>query len=298
MRYWMTVACALMATLALPGCNRDKQVLPDTMLPDTASNDAPLPSYPHLIARYNHTAEQLSPIRADARVDLVWRNEKGQIKNEHGDGRFMYIKPRRVVLEVEEFGKGFWAGADGERYWFFDFLEQRVGYVGRFDRLDGTHTNNLPLPVNPADLLHVMGLAKIDPTVIPDAPAVERVKGHYLIEPPGLALRMLLDPETARPVRVDLLDEEGSSRVICLLKDPIPVQPRDDDDPFMGNIESAIDVVMPANDARMTLTLKKPTHSDKHIREAYFDFDKLYKALKIKELIDLDEPVVNPAPAQ
>lgn len=294
---WTSACLLVLSILLLPGCHRDKQVVPDTMLPDRTVNDAPLPSYPELVTRYNRTADLLSPIRADARVDMVWRNEKGDIKNEHGDGRFMFIKPGRVVLEVEEFGKGFWAGADGERYWFFDFLDQRVVYVGRFDQLDRAHVDNLPLPVNPADLLHVMGLAKIDPTVIPEAPAVERVKGHYLIEPPGLAVRMLLDPETTRPVRVDLLDDEGKSRVICLLKDPIPVEPADSDDPFRGRFASVIDVVMPANEARMTLTLKKPTHSDKYIREAYFDFDKLYKALKIDELIDVDPPVIDPVPA-
>ncbi len=297
MRWFKPLFLLAAIALILPGCNRDKQILPDTMLPDLAVNEDPLPDYTQLVARYNQTAENLSPIRADARVDMVWRNEKGDIKNEHGDGRFMFINPGSVVLEVEEFGKGFWAGADGERYWFFDFLDQRVVYVGRFDQLDHHQRDaSMPLPVNPADLLHVMGLATIDPTVVPDAPAVERVKGHYLIEPPGLNLRMLLDPATARPVRVDLLDELGRSKVICLLKEPIPVKPRDADDPFTGDIASIIDVVMPANEARMTLTLKKPTHSDQYIRDAYFDFDKLYKALKIKELIDLDLPAFEPVP--
>jgi len=258
------------------------------MLPDAVVDDAPLPGYSDLIERYNATAEHLSPIRADARVDMVWIDEKGKKKNEHGDGRFMFIKPGRVVLEVEELGRGFWAGADGERYWFLDFLDKRIAYVGRFEDLDGKDIENLPLPVNPADLLHVLGLAPIDPSVVPDEPAVERIRGYLLVEPPGLGLRLLLDPATARPVRVDLMDKLGRSAVVCTLKNPVTVRPGDPDDVFSGEIASVVDIIMPRREARMTLTMKKPIHSDKHIRETYFDFDKLYKALKMKELLDLD----------
>ncbi len=280
--------------VSLVGCNPDNKILPDTMLPDGVVDDAPLPGYTELIERYNATAEHLSPTRADARVDLVWIDDKGKKKNEHGDGRFMFIKPSRVVLEVEEFGRGFWAGADGERYWFFDFLDKRIAYVGRFEDLDGKDIENLPLPVNPADLLHVLGLAPIDPSVVPDAPAVERIRGYLLVEPPGLGLRMLLDPATARPVRVDLIDELGRSTLICTLKDPIPVRPADLEEMFGGEIASRVDIFMTGREARMTLTLKKPIHSDKHIREPYFDFDKLYKALRMKELVDLDRVEIAP----
>jgi len=286
------MAGVLLTVFWLSGCNQNKTIVPDTMLPDRVVDDAPLPNYTELIHRYNLTAERLNPIRAAARVDLVWRNEKDKTKNEHGDGRFMFIKPGRVVLEVREFGRGFWAGADGERYWFFDLQDQRTAYVGRFENLDGAHHQVLPIPVNPADLLYVMGLMPIDPELVPEEPAVERVQGHYLIEPPGLGLRMLLDPVTARPVRIHLLDEQGRSTVICRLTEPIRVKLGVLSDMTGPGIASVVDVVIPGREARMTLTLKNPTHDEKNIRDQHFDFEKLKKALKIKpkDVVDLDAP--------
>jgi len=259
------------------------------MLPQTVVDDTPLPIYGELIQRYNTAADRLSPIWAETRVDLVWRDEKGKAKNEHGNGRFMFIKPDRVVLEVEEFGRGFWAGADGERYWFFD-LNQETVYVGRFDHLHKLKAGTLPIPIGPADLLYVLGLAPISPEPVPDGPAVERVAGYFLVEPPGLGLRMLLDPVTARPVRVDLLDEQGNSTVICRLSEPIRVWHGKLKDLTGSGIASVVDVVVPGREARMTLTLKKPTHDDKNIRDQHFDFEILKRALKPDEVIDLDAP--------
>lgn len=291
--FWTTAVIAALLAIGLlgSGCKPDQPIIPETMLPDPVITDEPIPTYTELIQRYNATTSRLSPIWAEARVDLVWRNEKGKAKNEHGDGRFMFVKPSRVVLEVQEFGKGFWAGADGERYWFFD-LQERTAYVGRFENLHESQAVVLPIPISPADLLYILGLAPIDAALIPQEPAVERVAGHYLVEPPGLGLRMLLDPTTTRPVRVDLLDEQGNSAVICRLTEPIPVKHGDPDDLPGPHIASVVDVVVPGREARMTLTLKRPTHDDKNIRDQHFDFEILMQALKIKpkDVVDLDVP--------
>jgi hypothetical protein len=283
--------CVLLAAAWLGGCNQDSLILEAPILHEQVADDTPLPTYTDLIQRYNMTTERLSPIWAEARVDLAWRNEKGKVKNEHGSGRFMFVSPGRVVLEVREVGKGFWAGADGERYWFFDLQDPSTTYVGRFDRLREPKARELPLPINPADLLYVMGLVPIDPALVPEEPAVERVSGYYLVEPPGLGLRMLLDPATARPIRVDVIDEQGNSTVICQLADPIPFKHGDPNDGLANRIASVVDVIMPGQEARMTLTLKKPTHSTRNIRDQHFDFEKLSRAFKTDEVVDLDAPV-------
>ena len=284
-----TILTALLS-VSLYGCKPAQPIVPDSLLPEATANDAPLPSYTELVQEYNGTTAALSPIWAKARVDLAWREEDGDRKNEHGTGRFMYVRPGKIVLEVREFGRGFWAGADGVRYWFFELRDKKTAYVGRFDRIDDLSRDTMPLLVNPADLLYVMGLKKIDPDKVPAEPAVERVKGYYLIEPPGLGLRMLLDPLDGRPVRVDLLDDQGQSRVVCNLSDPIAIEHGQSGDPLAHRIASVVDVYMPGTEARMTVTLSNTTHNTRNIRDQHFDFDLLSQALKPDEVVELDQP--------
>jgi hypothetical protein len=276
------------------GCRPAQPIVPDTLLPEPIETAGPLPSYGGLIERYNQTTRPLARVWAEARVDLVWRDDKGKRKSEHGDGRFMFVAPDKVALEVREFGKGFWAGGDGERYWLFDLQDRRVAYVGRFENADKLDTRTFPLPVNPVDLLYVLGLVRIDPERVPEAPAVESVAGYYLVEPPGLGLRMLLDPRTARPVRVDLLNDKGESAVKCVLS--MPTQPKTGQDPVDGLkpvMPGVVEVYVLGQEARMTLKLKGLTTVGTRIKEAHFDFDVLKRVMKPDEVVDLD---ADPAP--
>ncbi len=291
---WLAVVFCI---VSISGCKPAQPIVPDTLLPKPIETRGPLPTYGELIERYNQTTRPLTRVWAEARVDLVWRDDKGKRKSEHGDGRFMFVRPGKVVLEIEEFGRGFWAGGDAERYWLFDLQDQRIAYVGRYENLGKPGTQLFPLPVNPADLLYVLGLVPIDPTIIPQPPAVERVAGYYLIEPPGLGLRMLLDPKTARPIRVDLLDADGRSAVKCVLSKPTELKTEqkngDGPRPVMPGV---VEVYVLGQEARMTLKLKRPTTAGTRIKDAHFDFEILKRVKKPDEVVDLDTPDTPDAP--
>ena len=292
-----TGAAALIAIcfLTLAGCQPVKPIVPDSLLPDAIENDAPLPTYTELIDRYNATTKPLASIWAEAHVDIVWLDEKGKRKNEHGDGKFMYVAPDKIALKIEEFGKGFWAGSDGERYWFFDLQDKRTAYVGRFDQLDQLDEGAYPLPVKPTDLLYILGLKPIDPELVPDAPAVELVHGYYLVEPPGLNLRMLLDPRTARPVRVDLLDPAGFSTIKCVLSGPVELEQADATDATIASsLSTQVEVYVLDEQARMTLKLKSPTAETGRIKLNNFNFEVLMRVYKPDAVIDMDTPEVSP----
>jgi len=134
---------------SLVGCKPAQPIVPDTLLPEPIRNAGPMPAYGELIERYNERIRPLARVWAEARVDLVWRDDRGKKKSEHGDGRFMFVRPGKVALEIQEFGRGFWAGGDGERYWLFDLQDRRVAYIGRYENLDKLDTQNFPLPINP-----------------------------------------------------------------------------------------------------------------------------------------------------
>lgn len=288
-RTYLLNACVISLFLVLTGCKPAQPIVPDSLLPEPIANEAPLPDYGELIERYNATTFPLSRIWAEARVDLEWIDEKGGRKSEHGDGRFMYVSPDKVALEVQEFGKGFWAGGDGVRYWLFELRDKRTAYVGRFDHLDQLGDDAFPLPVKPSDLLYVLGLIPIDTGNQPAPPAVERVAGHYLIEPPGLGIRLLLHPETARPVRVDILNKAGESAVKCLLSEPALVKTKTAGaGPSEPVLPTRVDVYVLGEEARMTLRLRSTTTEGTRIRDAHFDFDTLMKVYQPDEVVDLD----------
>lgn len=286
-RTCLLFVCIFFLLPGVSGCKPSQPIVPENLLPKPIANDRPLPTYGELIERYNATVKPLSHLWAAARVDLEWINEKGNRKSEHGDGKFMFVSPDKVALQIEEFGKGFWAGGDGERYWLFELQDKRTAYVGRFDHLDQLDEDAFPLPVKPADLLYVLGLVPIDPTVAPDEPAVERVAGHYLIEPPGLGIRMLLHPDTARPVRVDLINKAGQSAVKCVLAESTQVKTRSTADPELL-IATRVDVYVLGQEARMTLKLKSATTDASEIRDAHFRFETLMKVYKPDDVVDLD----------
>ena len=274
--------------LAIAGCKPAQPIVPDNLLPRPIANEAPMPGYSELVERYNATLLPIDRIWAEARVDLEWINEKGDRKREHGDGRFMFAAPMRVALDIREVGKGFWAGGNETSYWLFDLQDRRVAYVGRYDNARNLDPDMLPLPVNPANLLYTLGLRRIDPDVVPEAPAVERVAGHYLIEPPGLGIRMLLHPKTARPVRVDILNRAGESVVKCLLSEPVKLKVVGDRAALGSEIASVIEVYVLDQEARMTLKLRDATTEDLQIKNPHFSFDILKIALKADEVVDLD----------
>jgi len=287
------LACVLVTILLLllPGCKPQQPIVPGNLLPKPIADEAPLPSYGELVGRYNATLLPIDRIWAEARVDLEWINEKGDRKREHGDGRFMFAAPMRVALDIREVGKGFWAGGNQTSYWLFDLQDKRVAYVGRYDKARDLDPDMLPLPVNPANLLYLLGLRRIDPGIVPEAPAVERVAGHYLIEPPGLGIRLLLHPDTARPVRVDVLNKAGESVVKCLLSEPVKLKAAGDRAAVESEIASVIEVYILDQEARMTLKLRGATTEDLQIKNPHFSFDILKIALKADEVVDLDAPI-------
>ncbi len=87
-----------------------------------------------------------------------------------------------------------WIGGDDQRYWFFDLQDQETLYTGRHALADRLDPHRVPVPIRPQDLPRLLGITPIDPDRAPPSPAVEWYEGQYLIEPPGMRTRLLLDP--------------------------------------------------------------------------------------------------------
>ncbi|MEM1107352.1 MAG: hypothetical protein AAGH99_01530 [Planctomycetota bacterium] len=282
----LSAAAALLIVSSFVGCARGP-IVPENLNPVPIENAViELPSYAELVGRYNANASGLERVWARTKVEMRWRNEKGRARRESGDGRLIFERPLNTAWTVEVLGDPkLWAGSDTNGFWVFDLLDERRAFYGAYGK---PLARPLPLPVQPEAVPYLLGLIPIDPDRRPAAPEVELFNGYFVIEPPGLNLRMLLDPDTARPVRIDLTDPAGGSVLTCVLTGSIEVTNEASDDVFLPKTAE----VYPrgeGQESRMTVTFRSATTNEDKVKRKWFDFEGLSKALKPKTVVDLNK---------
>lgn len=289
----MTIWGAGLAAVALlmTGCH-NRPIVPDDLMPpelDTRN----VPGFTELIERYNAPLEGVEGVFARTKVELAWVNEKGKPRRESGDGKLLFRRPLDTGLSVEAFGQTIlWAGSNAQQYWLFSDLQNDGDLQFGQHRLIGRPGGGrLGLPVQPNTVPYLLGLVPLDPQAVPPPPSVELVNGYYLIEPLGLPLRMLLDPKSARPVRVDLVDTEGKTAVICRLEGTVLVNGS------ALSLPASIDLYPVGREARMTLEVRSATTNPKKLPDKLFDLEVLRGYYKPARTLDLDAPVPDPADA-
>jgi hypothetical protein len=287
----------------LAACKQPKDTLTLPTLPAAQQHDVPLPAYSDLVERYNAHIIGMERFRARTKVEVRWREDAG-VRRESGDGILAFERPLNTALSVEVLGNTvMWAGSNETFYWLFtDVHEDGKLYFGRHASYgQSAGQRELPLPVHPDVVPVLLGLLPIDPTQTPPAPAVELVQGYYLIEPPGLGVRLLLDPATARAVRVDMIDDQGRSRLVCRLEGAVTFQPPTVRVVVQGQDappETPRTITLPAKamfltadqDASMTLELRSATGDPSQVRPRFFDLEQLAEYFEPAEAFDLDAP--------
>ncbi|MEM9883856.1 MAG: hypothetical protein AAF800_13170 [Planctomycetota bacterium] len=285
MRAGRFVAAAVVGLGLLAGCRTDP-IVPDDLNPAAVETpDAGVPGYGELVERYNANAEALPRVWARTRVAMRWEDERGRKRREAGDGRLIFERPLNTAWTVEVLGDvKLWAGSDAQGFWVFDRLDDGRAYYGRYG---APLARPLPLPVQPEAVPYLLGLMPLDPSRRPPAPEVETFRGYYLIEPPGLGLRMMLDPATARPVRIDLTDSRGRSALTSRLSGAVEV---DGPDGVTAVLPETAKLYPQGQEAEMTVTLRRATTDERRIKRKWFDFDGLVEAMKPDAVVDLNEP--------
>ncbi|MEM7624699.1 MAG: hypothetical protein AAF333_03620 [Planctomycetota bacterium] len=274
----------ILGPLALVGCKTDP-IVPDDLnpVPIDVIDGGELPSYRELVQQYNQNGPALERVWARTKVELRWRDEKNRKRRESGDGRLIFERPLNTAWTVEVLGDiKLWAGSDSRGFWLFDRLNDGTAYYGQYDR---PLARPLPLPVQPEAVPYLLGLMPLDPGRVPASPAVELFNGYCVIEPPGLNLRMMLDPQTARPVRIDLTDAAGASVLVCRLSGEVAVE-REGSDPV--TLPETAELYPVGDESRMTVKLKRPSTDESRFKPKLFDFERLAKSMKPKEVVDLN----------
>ncbi|MEM7680564.1 MAG: hypothetical protein AAF288_01275 [Planctomycetota bacterium] len=298
------------AGLFLAGLLAGCPTAPPTTQGDLSIPDAPPPSYAELAERYNRRAANLSAFTAYATVKLDWteRDEDGALRDRHefGDARLIFRGPLDVALTVEKVGKLLlWAGSDGERFWVIDAAsgDERVAHVGAVAVAAGPGAD--PLRLSAASAPDLLGMRPLPPVGTPPeagpdlgpTPVVEAVPGGYRFTRPDDAVRITVDAESLAPVVVEVLDAAGWPIVRSDLSGNVTAQVERVDPSRWPSLPKTATVRPVGPDgtpdgSRMELVIARiavPSTS-KPLRDDWFDFDALTRALRVDDVVDLDQP--------
>lgn len=287
----------LVVVLLLPACSGRHSFTPEPTPNVGQLTEADL-TYREVAEGYNATVAQFDKLFLRTYVRLAWQETDGEgntsYRSEAGDGKIMYASPGNTVLTVEKLSRVYlWAGSNDERYWLFDQIDEsnKVAYIGRYDASGTGDARMLPIPFRPDAVPYLLGLVALDPAL--DSP-VYRYDGQYLIEPAGMRLRMLIDPATSRPTRVDLLNERGWSLVTCKLTGQFGVEVEGVPSQRWPSVCDDAELFVSGQASNMSIELIHATTNPRRVRDRLFDLDVLMGSLKPDVVVDLDHPQSTP----
>jgi hypothetical protein len=289
------VLCAALILIAT-GCQR-----PDTFT--TAGGFvSPLKpadiTYEKLAAQYNAAIEPLATLWSRADIDIEWADIEDdgdrKYRSESGNGKFIMRRgegPIETAMTVEKLGKIYlWAGSNQTGYYLFDRVDgdNKTLYAGK--HLAIGRGKAFPLPMHPSMVPTLLGLEPL-PTSLPEGETLTKIDLYgeqYLLSMPELGMRMLIDPETFRPTRVDLTDRKGFSILTAKLAGQLEVEASSalDSPPLICD---KAEVYVAGYESRFTLDFQSATTSTRRIKDQMFDLEALKKALKPDQVIDLDQ---------
>lgn len=250
----------------------------------TAHNDRVAPLW-RLWARTTLIVEQLDP------------DDPGGLLRDQAEGHLQLEQPDRFALSVTKLGDiYFYLGSNAERYWWIDRLtEDRVALFGRHSRATPELAQLLGIPIHPLDLMDLLGV-----TPLPDDSGLEigpRTEGEVGWTAEGAVAvtvparwgwrRVVLDPLTYEPSRVEMLDAGGGVVLASALSRYGSVRIRGQGVPGPGVARRAV-IESRDTGARVTMDLYEP--ENRELSEQAFNFEALVRAyVRGGEVIDLDE---------
>lgn len=263
-------------------------------------------TYAELAERYNAAIEPLSTLWSRADIDIAWAevNEEGdrKVRSESGNGKFIMRRGQvlnDVAMTVEKLGKIYlWAGSNQASYYLFDRVDgdNKTLYLGKHAHqqfLNGEPMSDpkpFPLPIHPSSVPRLLGLEPLPGGLFPEPETtMDLYRGQYLLNEPERHLRMLIDPKTFRPTRVDLLDRKGFSVLTAKLSGVLEVE-ADRSLPSPPLICEKAEIFVSGYESRFTLKFQSATTSSRKVRDPMFDLEALKKALKPDQVIDLNAP--------
>lgn len=289
----LLLLCTFLLTAG--GCPTAPKPKPTVSTPRPAK----MPTYRSLAYAYNRNIMLVDRLWAKASVQIEYMDDKGKRQRERGEDSTLMIEvPNRLALIIGKLGSMLvHAGCDAQRYWLFDLIGKNTAAFGRHARLD-SQSMTLPIRIRPTDLPLLLGLLPI-PTAEgnPQLPQVDWQNGSFVVQPPGMLARLFIDPRSALPRRIELIDGNGKPVVIAVHSEPKPMDLSGVPSNRRPRISTHVDLTVPRDQWRLVLKLSQMTDArgesyrrkDRAFRKA-FDFEHLLRVHKVspENVIDLD----------
>jgi hypothetical protein len=275
--------------------------------PDNAGNIAPAvnraapPTYPEVVERYNQRVDALGSLWARTVLRFWYHDKEGQEHTEQVEGHFQYVKPRKVHLSLSKAGETVaYLGSDETRYWWIELGkgEGRRAFVGTHEHATPERIAELGLPVYPLDLLELVGITPLSTQPVGgERPIVKwSADGRELVvnfpTDDGIR-RLILDPATYEPRRVEVADRQGVLILQSEMSDYTTVAIRGGAaDAAKPRIAGEIVASTDKGRTRVRLRLHEPEMGGGRPKPAAFDFDRLLQAHGVDDVRDLDRAPV------
>ncbi len=286
-----SVLCSVLGIVLLNGCSIFEKT-------EGVARQVPVKTGQEFVDVYNKNVRKLQNLYINSSVTLDYKKD-GKATRDIVDGRVWLSQPNKLALNIKKIDNNlFWLGCDDEKYWMIDLYNKpRVGFVGRHGAEVVSGGEEMVLPATPKELISLFAFSKITLSEEQLAGELEYVDGKYesrgvkgfLIEPVGVNVRYLVDPFTFDPLRIDVLDQEGYSVVVCYLTKHRGFEVKGYDLAVLPRIAGKYDVRAIDRGGRMSLEVSDLTI--KKMPQGVFDMGKTFKNFKVQpeRIYDLNQ---------
>lgn len=248
------------------------------------------PSTQELVDAHNARIANLDTLWARVSVRAKGQYDDGTGYEEQGEGHLQIARPDRISLSIGKLGETYFVfGASESQYWSFNLADadRKVMLVGAMDQVTRGKAAALGLPVHPSELIELSGLSDIELTQAGGTRWREDGDAVGFLTPARWGSTMTwFDPRTLLIVQTQAFDELGeliATAEMSRYKDAevpgaLPVQ-----------VPGKIEITTPNDEGFVRIETSEPRKRD--IRPMVFQPERLKRAYRVDEVIDLDEPI-------
>lgn len=281
-------ALLTITALAMLGCKNTGKI-------DVSKLPTP-PSTQELADAHNQRIAPLETLWARVSVRAKGTYDDGETFEEQGEGHLQIVMPDRVSLSIGKLGETYFVfGASPEQYWSFNLADsdRKVLLIGDMSEVTRVKAAALGLPVHPAELIALSGVAPIELSRAGGTQWRSDGKAYGFQSPTQWgSIVTWFDPTTglvSQTQAFDEFDELIASAELTRYKDAavtgaLPVL-----------VPGKIEITTPNEDGFIRIELSGPETRD--INQLNYQPDRLQRRYRVDEVIDLDEALDAPTPA-
>lgn len=275
-----SIALGLIMIVSMVGCSTTKKV-------DVSKLGDP-PSTIEIASKHNQRVEPLDTLWARISIRAKGVYPDGEKYEEQGEGHIQIDKPNNVSLTIRKLGELYFAyGANSESYWSFNLLDgdHKTLMIGQLDRVTAEKASQLGMPIHPGELIALTGLMPIDLSGAGGTRWSDDGKLVGVSVPSHWGMFILwFDPKTNLVSRSDVFDQDGDLIASAdLSRYKLANVP--DHQPIL--VPGKIQITNPGQEGFVRIELSEPR--SKRIKPMVFDPNRLKRAYRVDEVIDLDQ---------